>query len=244
MAQWMKVEPSQHQVTIAGHVTDAQTHQNLGGVQIRIIDAPTSFVTRLITLTMLRDLSDPAFATQVGTLKNPETTISDKLAAAQWILDEEQKRGIVVKRPDLTCTAVTGLFYFLDLADGAYTLQAMLPGAGTRYSTASLDVNVLRDAASGQITLASADLALLPTGIAGQITTGADNTPVILAEVRVQGSGERVFTDQKGNYRLTGLEAGKRTLLITAPGYTPAPPQTIQLSQGVMLPFNIALTKK
>jgi len=53
---------------------------------------------------------------------------------------------------------------------------------------------------------------------------------VFLARVQVQGSGEQSFSDALGNYLLSGLEVGTRTVLVSAQGYK-VNSQTVQLSR-------------
>lgn len=43
MSQWLKVEPTRHQVAIAGQVTDSQTGRALAEAQVYIIAAPAQF---------------------------------------------------------------------------------------------------------------------------------------------------------------------------------------------------------
>lgn len=137
----------------------------------------------------------------------------------------------LVERPDRTLTVEDGHFHFLDLPDGQYTLEASLPGSGTRFGTAQAQAIVARDA-QGKIAMAAADIALPPTTLKGRITSQIQNQnkPVVMAQVRVKGSGESAFTDSDGCYLLAGLEAGNRTLLVSATEYQTLAPQTVLLS--------------
>lgn len=141
--------------------------------------------------------------------------------------------------PQKTLTAADGHFHFLDLPDGQYTLTTTLPGAGSCYGTAQVTVVVARDA-QGNIKMASADMALPSTTVKGQIT-GQSNAPVVMAQVRVKGSGEQTFSDAHGRYLLNALETGSRTVLVTAQGYQSAS-QTVQITQpGSVQTLNFAL---
>ncbi len=145
----------------------------------------------------------------------------------------------LVERPDRTRTSLDGHFHFVDLPNGQYTLTASLPGAGSRFATAQATVTVSRDS-QGNLTLVAADLALPPTTIKGQVT-GQNNSPVVLARVRVQGSGEESYSDGQGQFTLAGIETGNRTVLVSAQGYKPAS-QAIQVAQpGVVQALNVAL---
>jgi hypothetical protein len=146
----------------------------------------------------------------------------------------------LVERPDRTRTAADGHFHFLDLPDGAYTCTATLPGAGSRYGTAQAGATVLRDAA-GNLSMVTANLALPPTTVKGQIADQDTADPVFMAEVRVQGSGERAFSNAQGDYLLTGLETGIRTVQVTAQGYQ-GTSQAVTLEQaGTEQPVHFAL---
>ena len=124
----------------------------------------------------------------------------------------------VVERPDRTCTRPDGLFYFLDLPDGNYTLRAAIPSFGSRYGKVQQPAVVSHDA-KGNTKVAFVKCALQPTAVKGQITGSGHKSGVVLAEVRVKGSGERTFTDAQGLYAVTGIELGNRTLLVHAQGY-------------------------
>jgi len=153
----------------------------------------------------------------------------------------------LMERLDRTQTARDGHFHFIDLPIGQYTLTASLPGAGSRYGTASVQENVALSGTTGdpsKLKLATADIALSPTTLAGQITITGTNQPVFLAKVQVQGSGEQVFSDARGRYLLTGLESGTRTVAISAQGYKTSN-HIVQLSQiGAEQQLNSALEKE
>ncbi|WP_198525149.1 MSCRAMM family protein [Kamptonema formosum] len=141
----------------------------------------------------------------------------------------------MTERPDRIRTAADGYFHFLDLPDGEYTLKASLPGAGTRYGTAQVTVTVRREE-GGKIARNSADMALPPTAIKGHIAAG-DKSAVFMAKIQIEGSAEPAFSDSKGNYLLSGLEAGKQgakrtvNLRVSASGCQPVS-QIAEISQG------------
>lgn len=150
----------------------------------------------------------------------------------------EERWTTLAERPDRTRTAADGHFHFLDLPTGQYTLTASWPGGGTRHGaakqTVQLTTNRMRTAA---------DLIVPLTTLKGQITGPDAKQPVFLAEVRVQGSGERTFSDAQGSYLLAGLEIGKRTIMVSARGYTAAS-QTVELKHsGEEVTLNVGLSK-
>lgn len=151
----------------------------------------------------------------------------------------------LAERPDRTRTAADSHYHFLDLLAGQYTLVASLPGAGTRYGQSDeVKVTVSQDK-DGKYTLDPAELELPPTTVQGRVTD-QKRSPVAMAQVRVVGSGERTYSDTandtKGHYRLTGLEAGDRTVVASAQGYWELPPQPVQVKEAEANLLNLTLT--
>ena len=120
-----------------------------------------------------------------------------------------------------TRTAPDGLFCFFDLPEGRYTMQASLPKAGKRYAMTQRDAEVLRDLA-GRFSMATVVLSLDDTAVSGTITGENPGGGLVMAEVRIKGSGERAFSDGQGQYILAGIEPGNRTILVHLQGYKPA----------------------
>jgi hypothetical protein len=159
----------------------------------------------------------------------------------------------MTERPDRARTAPDGLFYFLDLPDGDYTLSASLASMGKRYGTARATATVSRDE-NGNFKRAFLDLALQATTVRGKITGPSHRTGVAMAEVRVKGSGERTFSDAQGQYVLAGIEpvkpkddgaAGektpKRTILVFAQGYKPDSKQVAINVAGAVVALDFKL---
>jgi hypothetical protein len=119
-----------------------------------------------------------------------------------------------------TVTRGNGLFYFLDLPDGTYEVRAFLPGSGTRRGAAKKQVKVSRDD-QGNIRMEFLDLPLTATSIRGTVN-GPGKDRVMLAQVRLKGSGEQTFTDRDGRFFFSEVEAGNRTVQVVAQGYKPA----------------------
>jgi hypothetical protein len=143
------------------------------------------------------------------------------------------------ERLDRTRTAADGHFHFVDLPDGDYTLTASLPAAGSRYGAAGLSLEVTRDS-NGNLIPVTADMVLPPTTLSGTITAGNENDPVVMAEVQIQGSGERTFSNSDGSYVLSGLEQGERSLVVSARDYATATQQVV-LSAGDEVITNLIL---
>jgi hypothetical protein len=151
----------------------------------------------------------------------------------------------MAERPDRTHTTVDGHFHFLDLPAGQYTLTVTLPGSGQRYGQVQKTVTVPSPGGDGKVIMAAADMALPPTTLKGQIIKQGTTDPVVMAEVRVQGSGERTFSDGQGRYLLAGLEASAeraRTVRVSAQGYQPTAQDVLLNQPGTEQTLNFSLS--
>jgi Carboxypeptidase regulatory-like domain len=149
----------------------------------------------------------------------------------------------LLDRPDRTSTRKDGLFCFLDLPDGKYGLSGSMPSHGNRYGVAQGSAEVSRDS-KGNFKIAFLTLTPQATTVKGRITGSSHKNGVVLAEVRVKGSGERTFTDAQGQYEVAGIEPGKRVLMVSAQGYR-AVSEPITLGQpGASQTLNFNLTRE
>jgi hypothetical protein len=105
------------------------------------------------------------------------------------LADQHGNRWATLReRLDRTHIGTDGHFHFVDLPNGQYTLEASLPGQSSRYGSAQITAQMSRDF-DGNINLAVVNPAIQPTIVRGRvINQGAD--PVVMAEVRMQGSGD------------------------------------------------------
>ncbi len=144
-------------------------------------------------------------------------------------------------RPDRKISTGDGHFHFMDLPDGTYTLEAMLPGAGSRYGTVQTIASVSRDSL-GQLIMTTVELDLPPTTLRGEITDQSSGDPIVMAQVTINGSNESTYSDDLGDYVLIGLETGSRTLLVSTRGHQPVSQVVNLASAGTDLTQNIAMT--
>jgi hypothetical protein len=216
------------------------------GVLVSIADAPDALVLRLMARIQLVAIPAAQQAAYQDVLN--AATNADRLAAIQkllMLLPVSLVNTILPQRFDQLSTALDGHFYFLDLPDGKYTLSASQPKLGSRYGKADAkNITVKRDI-NGTLTPANTSpIQLSPTTIKGQITDEPGD-PIILAEIRVQGSGEVTFSDSNGNYRLAALETSdqKRTVAVKAIGFQPAEKTVLLNKAGSEKTLNFALKK-
>lgn len=149
-----------------------------------------------------------------------------------------------VERPDRTQTAADGSFYFLDapLPDGDYDLMAFVQGCGSRYGTITKKATIAHDK-NGNIQSVSIDFVLPVTIIKGSISDKSSHDPITMAEVRIQGSPERIFSDGRGEYLLYGLETGKRVVQVFAHGYKTVSKAVVINKAGSTKTVNFILEK-
>jgi len=183
-----------HWVAIWGKVIDAVTRKPVAGALVTLTSMPTKL----------------------------EKTLQ---LQAQYFGDEWKNR---MQRPDRTYSRPDGLYYFLDLPDGDYEVSASLPSCGKRYGDVheKKRVSINDREGTGQQALRAMwlELALPSSMIRGRIYDAAKKAGVVMAEVRLKGSGERTFSGPKGAFTLGPIEASakaERTLECFAQGYQP-----------------------
>lgn len=162
--------------------------------------------------------------------------IKQALSGAAW--------ASLSKRPDRVMTEADGHFHFMDLPDGDYTLSGAFPSRSSRYGTVQQIVSVAR-APDGHILMAQADMTLPASMIRGKVTRQGSGTAVVMAEVRVQGSGEYTHTDENGDYRLGGVECSatlSRSLIVSARGYQDTNLSVLLATPGEEQVLNVTLT--
>ena len=164
-----------YQVAIAGQVTDIYTKVAIAMAQVRIIDAPKTFVTSLITKAKLVKLPDePSSVIQARiTLNVTDASNTIKLEAASKIVDFLIARGAIKVSPQnyVTKTAADGLFCFLDLPEGDYTLIASMPNSTRRYGVSQAQNVTVSHKDEGDIAISVADITLPSTSIIGKISS-------------------------------------------------------------------------
>ena len=140
----------------------------------------------------------------------------------------------------VTTTGRDGLFHFLDLPGGRYSVAATV-GRGTRYGTAKANVQA-HATRGGELTPGNVELQLPPTRIKGRVRDAA-GAPIPLAAVRVHGERETIMTAADGRFELSGLEVGTRRLEVTANGFAPAGVQVTLTRAGAAKTVDVALSR-
>jgi hypothetical protein len=195
-----------HRVAIAGIVTDKVTEKPLRGVRVEITKAPQAYREWLLRKCPPRRAGEP-----------------------------------LRPRLDLAHTRPNGLFFFVDLPEGDYALFLFLPRPGRyerlahgddckadkafelygdkRYGTARHGVAVAYDEEKAFNRVST--IGLPPTAVRGKVVSAGSKTGLLMAQVRVKGSGESAFTDAEGLYTITGIDPcdGERILEVRARGH-------------------------
>jgi hypothetical protein len=165
--------------------------------------------------------------TSIGVAGASVEITSMPAAFTSWLslraLGYGSKWATMTERPDRTVTADDGMFCFLDLPDGAYTVAITPKGGGRRFGATTHAFTVARDA-SGDINATIALISLPATAIEGTIVESqgdgsTSSSPISMATIQMQGTLERTYTDASGAFYLTDIEPGVRKLTISATGY-------------------------
>jgi hypothetical protein len=134
------------------------------------------------------------------------------------------RQGRPSARPDRLVTDRHGLFRWLDLPAGSYTLGASL--SDTRYAIATTTASVVAGAP------AFATILLVPTAITGTVSADNPAGPLAMVRVRMLDSGEVTFTAAGGSFTLSPVEPGAaRVIELSAQRYITAT-RTVMLQQG------------
>jgi hypothetical protein len=162
-------------------------------------------------------------------------------AVRKWLdVRTREAESLGKPAPGAQRTGRDGAFRFVDLPAGSYALAVSHPQAGTRYGTAKPSAKLVA-ASGGGVTPVVLEVALVPTAVRGTVT-GPGGDPVVMAEVALKG-GESTYTDDRGDYVLSAVEAGARTLLVRAHGMAPAT-AAVPLSAGAKAAVvDVALTR-
>jgi hypothetical protein len=141
-----------------------------------------------------------------------------------------------------TQTRADGFYYFVDLPDGAYTLQATVPPLGSRYAGVSVaGVTVAGDGAGRPVLDPKGNLALQPTRLSGRVLRAGSLAPIARAEVRLRAGGVKTLSNNLGQYLLSAVEAGTQSVQISAPGLVLASQSvTLNAGQNTVVDFTLA----
>lgn len=126
----------------------------------------------------------------------------------------------------------TGTYTLTGVLSGAHVLQVAAPGYANKSEALYL-------AGGGAATL---DFALAPPAtLSGRVTQQGTSDPIAGATLTYIGGS--ATTDGNGDYSISGLESGSRTVAVTATGYQSAD-HTIELPPNGSATLNMELTPK
>lgn len=270
MNEWLS---ARHRVALAGWVLDGETGKPVSGASVVITAAPPAFKEKLaialsayVGWNAVAERLDKVGTGQDGLFYFPDLP-------AGWVLDGKTGKPVFVasvvitgappafeeslaitssayanwnamaERLDKVRTRQDGLFYFLDLPEGKYTVTGALPKSGRRYGVGQASSEVTRDD-EGNVQVRFVTLTLPPTRVNGKVVGSAHKNGVAMAQVRVKGSGERTFTDAQGQYTVAAIEAGPKVLTVSAQGYQPKSEDVILVEPGTSKTINFSLTRE
>ena len=189
--------------TVSASVSDRAGNTSSAEVTIRVDHDPAT---------------DPGFVH--GTITDAVTGQPVKGAVVGLVRWPQQTSAYSAK------TGTDGRYTIPIVADGTYKLYVNNNGVHLQAwypnKTRDVDAPVLTVAHGTNL---SADQALTPGYVLrGRLTSSATGAPVSGATVRVQGGGVdyQATSDSSGNYSVTGMVAGARTVTFVAYGFAPA----------------------
>ncbi|WP_017303730.1 carboxypeptidase-like regulatory domain-containing protein [Spirulina subsalsa] len=212
-----------HRIALAGQVNNEVTGNAIAQATVKIVQAPDAFIQRLILKIRLYGLprplarpgwSNPSFP---QSLTDPNLTLGEKFQILQQLfdhLDQKHKNPSSHAIPDRTKTAPDGWFYFTDLPPGCYQLEASLPRAKLRYSTASLTVEIEDPLKNNQPSKNSRfsdkldlNLWIKPTTLVGQIIDAENQEMIDLATVKINQSEDPTLRFETISFKANGFKA-------------------------------------
>ncbi|MCW6037174.1 carboxypeptidase-like regulatory domain-containing protein [Spirulina subsalsa FACHB-351] len=211
-----------HRIALAGQVNNEVTGDAIAQATVKIIQAPDAFIQRLILKTRLYGLprsftrpgwSNPSFP---QALTDPNLTLGEKFPILQQLfdhLDQKHNNPSAHVIPDRTKTAPDGWFYFTDLPPGFYQLEASLPRAKLRYSTASLTVELDDPPLNNQPARNSPfsdklnlKLWIKPTTLLGKIVDAENQESIDLATVKINQSEDPTLRFETISFKANGFK--------------------------------------
>ncbi|HEY9670733.1 MAG TPA: carboxypeptidase regulatory-like domain-containing protein [Waterburya sp.] len=160
--------------------------------------------------------------------------IRHRAAIAGYVTDAITRQGIwgaiveIVGQNLRTQTRNDGFFYFRDLPTGQYSLNLAASHLGSRYGIATVLNVMVQNAADGRpIFDPKANIPLPPTRLTGQVKRSDNNQAIATAIIQVLGSEAQILTDKNRLFSLSGIQAGKPTIKVSAKGFVTATQQVI-----------------
>jgi hypothetical protein len=174
-------------------------------------------------------------------------TIRHRAAISGYVSDAVSGAGIagavvtLEGQDQQTRTHADGFYYFLDLANGAYTLHAEAPALGSRYgSVTATGVSVASDSVGRPLFDPKGNLALPPTRLTGLVRRSDNLAPIAYADVQLRASRVTSKSNKLGQYVLSAVEAGTQTMQVTALGFTTiSQPVSLIAGQSIVVDFNL-----
>lgn len=120
----------------------------------------------------------------------------------------------------------------MDLPNGEYTLKVSAPKLESWYESVK-EQKVTAPNLQGNVQLS-------PTQLVGQVKRSDNNEPIPKALVKLGGSEYQTWTNDKGEYILLGIVAGKPTVQVSYPKFEQSS-QTVELIAGKELTQDLSL---
>ncbi len=192
----------------------------------------------------------------------------DTASRSGWIHDQQASGSLLCNPPPAATGSISGMVTDADGgapiqgasvsadsgqsditdASGNYTLTGVPIGSRTLTATAAgfdpatPQATTVTDGGNSIVSFALTATPIPTTGsITGVVTDSNGGAPIQGASVSVD-SGQSATTDAGGNYTLTNVPTGSRTVSASAAGYEPVTPQSTTVTDGGTSVVNFSLT--